>query len=348
MAMEWLGAIQWDHPGIVASVSGAVVAGLFAILTALMKRKKASNDGAGGVSTTGSPEITVAPKFEIDNKPTFNVGLNEKDVGQALNKAVEPLRHEIAALKAELAPKQPVPDSGDPLKVKAVEFFNAGLDAHEKGEVGRAFGHWLDALELDPDDAYVHNNLGLVLMDKNEFDAAIEHFNAALRIDPDDAVAGYNLGVALQHEGQPNAAIEHYNAALRIDPDYANAHNALAVTLALMGELDAAMEHYNTALRIDPEYATAHNNLGNALAAKGELDAAVEHYNAALRIDPEHAAAHFILGCVLAQKNAATDAVAALAKAIELESQFRDRAKTDTDFDSIRDDPAFRKLVYGE
>lgn len=80
---------------------------------------------------------------------------------------------------------------------------------------------------------------------------------------------------------------------------------------------------------------------------EAELDAAIEQYNAAVRIDPDLAAAHFNLGCPLGQKKAAPAAVAALAGATAFDPRLRDRGKTDPDYDPIRDDPAFRKLVYG-
>ena len=68
----------------------------------------------------------------------------------------------------------------------------------------------------------------------------------------------------------------------------------------------------------------------------------------ALRIEPGYATSHFNLGCALAQKRGAAAAVAALAKAIEFDPRYRDMAKSDTDYELIRDDAAFRKLVYGE
>ncbi|MFH1496386.1 MAG: tetratricopeptide repeat protein [Verrucomicrobiota bacterium] len=357
--MECLGAIQWDQPAIVGPVAAALTAGVFAIVIAIMKRKEPSNDGAGGVSTTVSPEITVAPQIDIENKPmsvfkpTVKVGLDEKDVGQEVSKAVDPLRQGIEALRdqlatAQLAPKQPVPDSEDPLNVKAVEFYNAAVDAYNEGEIGQATGHWLDAVELLPDFAAAHYNLGLALKAKGELDAAIEHWSEALRIDPDLARAHNNLGLALYDKGKIDEAIEHYNAALRIDPDHVNAHYNLGNARMAKGELDAAIEHYNAALRIDPDDAAVHNNLGVALKAKGELDAAIEHYHAAIRINPKSAPYHDNLARALAQKRAAAAAVAALAKAIELDPRFRAWAKTHTDYDPIRADPAFRKLVYGE
>ena len=310
--MEWLKAIQWDHPAIVAAVGG-----VFLIAAALLKRKKHPDDRA---------------RIKIENKPsnvlksTVKVGLDEKDVGQEVGKAIDPLRQDMASVSAgiqalsdqlataQLAPKQPVTVSDDPLKIKAVEFYNAGVDAYQQDEIGQALGHWRDVLQLDPHYAAAHNN----------------------------------LGVALKAKGELDAAIENYNAALRIDPDYAIAHSNLGSALAAKGELDAAIECYKEALRIEPDCASAHNNLGNALQDKGDPDAAIEHYNAALRIDPDDARAHDNLAIALAQKGDAAAAVTALAKAIELDERYRAWAKTDTNYDSIRDDPAFRKLVYGE
>lgn len=291
MSMEWLGAIQWEQAAIVGPVAAALTAGVFGIVIAIMKRKKPPDDGQAGLSTTVSPEITVAPKFNIDNKPsnvfkpTVKVGLDEQEVGQEVSKAVDPLRQGIEALReqlatAQLAPKQPLPDSENPLKVKAVEFYNAGVDAANEHETGQAIGHWLDAVNLDPDSVNAH----------------------------------FNLGVALWVKGDYEAAIEQCNAVLRLDPNFADAHNLL----------------------------------GAVLATQGALDTAIENYNAALRIDANSASAHFNLGCAFARKNDVAAAVSALQKAIELDQCYRARAKSETDYDPIRDDPAFRKLVYGE
>ncbi len=94
MIMECLGAIQWDDPAVFGPVAAAVVGGIFLIVTTIMKRKKHSDHGAASVNTTVSPDITVAPKIEIDNKPsnvfqpTVNVGLDAKDVAQVVGQEV--------------------------------------------------------------------------------------------------------------------------------------------------------------------------------------------------------------------------------------------------------------------
>ena len=70
----------------------------------------------------------------------------------------------------------------------------------------------------------------------------------------------------------------------------------------------------------------------------------IEH--AAVGVNPKISGLHNNLANVLAQKKAA--AVAALARVIEFDSQFRDMAKHDSDYDAIRDDRAFRKLTCDE
>ena len=117
-----------------------------------------------------------------------------------------------------------MPDTRVHLKVKAVEFFNAGLDAQKQGEVGQAIGHYLDALKLDPDHAAAHNNLGIALKAKGDLDGAIEHYNEGLRIDPDLALAHYNLGIALKDKGDLDGAMPLAQlvskSRLRINPDF--------------------------------------------------------------------------------------------------------------------------------
>lgn len=42
------------------------------------------------------------------------------------------------------------------------------------------------------------------------------------------------------------------------------------------------------------------------------------------------------------------DAISNLEKAIGLDEKYRQIATTDSDFDNIRDDPRFKKLIAGE
>ena len=104
MIIECVGVIQWDHPAVFGPLSAAVVGGVCLFLNTLIKNNKPA----------GPPVELVLP---------------DKDVGKELDKALDPhsarIEARIDALSeqmTQLAPKEPVPDSGDPLKDKAVEF----------------------------------------------------------------------------------------------------------------------------------------------------------------------------------------------------------------------------------
>ncbi len=210
-----------------------------------------------------------------------------------------------------------------------------------------------------------HNKLGMALQAEGDFDAAIEHYEAALLIDPKDATTHYNLGMALQAQGDLDAAIQHYEAALRVNPNSARIHKTLGDTLLERGDVDGAIKHRGLALQIDPSY--VYSELAREKQAAGELDYAIELYEITVSLTDPNAPksakyfAHLAIARVqraiaLDQKRKtraslaelAGPAVEALARAIELDPRYRDTAKSDADYDPIRDVPAFRKLVYGE
>ena len=71
-------------------------------------------------------------------------------------------------------------------------------------------------------------------------------------------------------------------------------------------------------------------------------------YEKATIINAENASAWFNLACAYSLMGEKSRAVGHLAKAIQLDEANRELAKTDTDFDPVRNDPEFRTLVYGE
>ena len=62
---------------------------------------------------------------------------------------------------------------------------------------------------------------------------------------------------------------------------------------------------------------------------------------------PQYAAPLYNLACAESLAGRPSDAVEHLRQAIALSAQWRDYAKGDSDFDPIRDEPAFKELVDG-
>ena len=61
--------------------------------------------------------------------------------------------------------------------------------------------------------------------------------------------------------------------------------------------------------------------------------------------NPEYAVPMYNLACCESLAGRTTDAIEHLRQSFELSGRLRDLAKTDSDLDPIRDEPAFKKLV---
>ena len=87
--------------------------------------------------------------------------------------------------------------------------------------------------------------------------------------------------------------------------------------------------------------------LGLAYHLQGDLERAIAEYNNAIELDPGLASAYYNLACAYAMIEDSDAAINWLDKAIEMEESFRDLAKNDADFDSIRHLPSFQSMLEG-
>ena len=74
---------------------------------------------------------------------------------------------------------------------------------------------------------------------------------------------------------------------------------------------------------------------------------AVEDCRKAVKLDPTDATAHYNLACAFALLKRVRESVQSLERAVALEPGFRDEARSDADFDNVRDDERFARLVMG-
>ena len=79
----------------------------------------------------------------------------------------------------------------------------------------------------------------------------------------------------------------------------------------------------------------------------GDYADAVARGRQAIEAKPESAILHYNVACCESLAGESSAAIADLRRAIELSEPFRDMATGDSDFDPIRDQPAFRELVAG-
>jgi tetratricopeptide (TPR) repeat protein len=122
---------------------------------------------------------------------------------------------------------------------------------------------------------------GAALGDSVRYEKAIENYNEALRLNPDYAFAHNNLGGSLYELKRYPEAEKEYKEALRLNPDYAEAHNNLGGLLRELKRYEEAEKEWKEVLRIDPEDAEAHHSLGELFMALNRKDEAKKEFEIA-------------------------------------------------------------------
>lgn len=77
----------------------------------------------------------------------------------------------------------------------------------------------------------------------------------------------------------------------------------------------------------------------------GRLEEAIASFDHALKFKPDDASAYYNKACTYALQEKIDLAIANLKHAINLDSKYLEMAKTDTDFDKIRNDSRFIDLL---
>ena len=74
------------------------------------------------------------------------------------------------------------------------------------------------ALELDPQNLHILNNLGNAYSGQGKYDLAISSYQKALKLDPQNVYALNNLGALYYIQEKYNLAISMYKKALKLNP----------------------------------------------------------------------------------------------------------------------------------
>jgi tetratricopeptide (TPR) repeat protein len=162
---------------------------------------------------------------------------------------------------------------------------------------------------------------------------------------PLDAEAYVARGIAYYSQKNYERALQCYDRALRIKPDYALAHSNRGAALGNLARYEEALAAFDRALQVTPDDAQAHYNRGVALIHLGRYEETLAACNRALQIKPDHAAAHFNRACAYSRLNRKAEALADLKEAIRLDPEYKEKGRTDPDFEGLRADPEFRRLV---
>ncbi|MBW4691158.1 MAG: tetratricopeptide repeat protein [Lyngbya sp. HA4199-MV5] len=197
-------------------------------------------------------------------------------------------------------------------------------------------------LTLTPDDYF---NQGKALFYEARYKEALAAYDKALELDPDYYEVWNHRGVALGNLQLYTAAIAAFDKALELKPDYYEVWNNRGVALGSLQLYTAAIAAFDKALELKPEYQEAWSNRGIALEFLQQYAAAIASHDKALVLKLGLDGASYSKACSCGSQGEVELAVKHLREAINLNADYREKAKTDSDFDAIREDERFRQLL---
>ncbi len=155
----------------------------------------------------------------------------------------------------------------------------------------------------------------------------------------------YKKGIRLMADEKMEEAVQAFEQALRIDPGHVDSLLKLGYARFHMDDYAGSNEAYDKVLQIDVTNPDAWNLKGLIHYETKNYERALESVEKALDSDPTDGMAWYNKGCYLSILNHIPEAIEALKRSIEIDVKNAKRAVKDRDFENVKVDEGFRRIV---
>jgi adenylate cyclase len=227
------------------------------------------------------------------------------------------------------------------------EWFGSQVDDLAKAE--RAS---LRALELAPDLAEAHVARGFVLSLSQYYDQAAQEFEEAIRLNPHLFDAYYYFARTCFGRGEIERSADLFRKAAEVRPVDFQSAMLHGQSLRMLGRVDQAREATREGIHraermlvLNPHDGRALSLGSGALFEDGQRERAVEWARRSLELYPDDMSTLVNAACLHAKAGRKEEALELLERAFTRGWGKRDWVEHDPDYDVLRDDPRFRKLL---
>jgi len=155
----------------------------------------------------------------------------------------------------------------------------------------------------------------------------------------------YKKGISLMADEKMEDAARAFEDALRIDPGHVDSLLKLGYTRFHMTDLAGAMDAYNKVHEIDVTNADAWNLKGLIYYRQKNYEKALECVEKAIESNPTDGMSWYNKACYNSLLNHIPEAIEALKRSIEIDVKNAKKAVRDKDFENIRADDGYRRIV---
>ncbi|MEP7043498.1 MAG: winged helix-turn-helix domain-containing protein [Dokdonella sp.] len=208
------------------------------------------------------------------------------------------------------------------------------------------------AMQLAPDLADAHVARGCALSLHRRYDEAQTHFEAAARINPHLFDAYYYSGRAAFAQGQVERSADLFRQASKARQEDFQSDVLLAQSLRMLGRDDEANAANREGVVRAERMLTLNPRDGRVLALgshaqydSGKLEIAMEWSRRSLELYPDDMSALVNAACLRAKAGLKDEALEILERVFNRGWGKRDWVDRDPDYDVLRDDPRFERLL---
>lgn len=199
-------------------------------------------------------------------------------------------------------------------------YIRIGNQYETRNQFNEALATYLKALEYDPQNGALHNNIGIVFARLNDHNEAIKWLQKATEINPKYFTAWVNLGDVSAQMGEYELAGQAYRKALNLTDDMAIRYSLGKLEYEL-GNFKAAIIEFQHIIKKHPNYAQTLHDLALSYAEIKEYEKAKEVIQRAIEQAPDDFKNYFTLGSIAMYQASYEDAVLAYVKALEHNNQ---------------------------
>ncbi|KYC42337.1 hypothetical protein WA1_20415 [Scytonema hofmannii PCC 7110] len=201
------------------------------------------------------------------------------------------------------------------------------------------------AIQLDSKDAWAWYQQGWLLLKLERYEEALISFDKAIQLDSKDAWAWGKQGRSLLKLERYEEALVSFDKAIQLDSKDAWAWGQQGRLLLELERYEEALVSFDKAIQLDSKDAWAWGQQGLVLHKLERYEEALISFDKAIKLDSKNDLALYNLSCSYAIQGNIELTIDNLQRAIELNTNWKESAKTDYDFANIREHELFKKLV---
>jgi tetratricopeptide (TPR) repeat protein len=218
-----------------------------------------------------------------------------------------------------------------------------GLYANRR-MVAQAEHAFRQARDLCPESPEANFRLAQLYMELNQLDDAIRVLQDLQKLDPLNQKIGDAIN-QLQGSKQARSGLQQLEQSVANSPRDINLIGQLASAYFKIGQRDKIIPLCENYLKQPNLSANDMMQIAQMYVSLNQADHAMVALQKIISQYPQEAQAYYAVSLILGVGGRTNEAFDALGKAIQLNPAFRDKARNDPQFGSIRNDPRFQKLL---